>query len=59
MQIDFTALAQRARTFGLQIHYFSRTRRPPQAEEAVGATYWDSLDAMIPALTASAKTAAH
>ncbi|MDC9822525.1 D-glycerate dehydrogenase [Devosia sp. ZB163] len=42
-----TAVAARARTFGLNIHYFSRHRRPPQAEEAVGATYWESLDDMV------------
>jgi glyoxylate reductase len=43
-----TAVATRARTFGLNIHYASRDRRPPQVEEALGARYWDSLDAMIP-----------
>jgi glyoxylate reductase len=42
------AVASRARTFGLNIHYFSRNRRPPQLEEALGAVYWDSFDAMIP-----------
>jgi glyoxylate reductase len=41
------AVATRARTFGLNIHYFSRNRRPPQVEEALGARYWDSLDAMV------------
>lgn len=43
-----TAVASRARTFGLQIHYFSRNRRPPAVEEKLEATYWPSLDAMIP-----------
>jgi glyoxylate reductase len=43
-----TAVATRARTFGLNIHYFSRNRRPAQVEEALGAHYWDSLDAMVP-----------
>ncbi|RZL93275.1 MAG: D-glycerate dehydrogenase, partial [Variovorax sp.] len=43
-----TAVATRARTFGLNIHYFSRHRRPAQVEEALDARYWDSLDAMIP-----------
>jgi glyoxylate reductase len=43
-----TAVATRARTFGLNIHYFSRHRRAAQVEEALGARYWDSLDAMIP-----------
>src|SRR5687767_14171866 len=43
-----TAVASRAKTFGLQIHYFSRNRRPPAVEEKLDATYWPSLDAMIP-----------
>lgn len=43
-----TAVAERARTFGLNIHYFSRERRPPQVEEALSATYHQSLDAMLP-----------
>ncbi len=42
-----TAVANRARSFGLNIHYFSRHRRPPQVEEALGATYWESLDDMV------------
>ena len=45
-----SAVAQRARSFGLNIHYFSRNRRPPQVEEALGATYWDTLDAMVEAV---------
>jgi glyoxylate reductase len=43
-----TAVASRARSFGLHIHYFSRNRRPPAVEEKLEATYWPSLDAMIP-----------
>jgi glyoxylate reductase len=42
-----TAVATRARSFGLAIHYFSRHRRPPQVEEALGATYWAELDDMV------------
>jgi glyoxylate reductase len=42
-----TAVAHRARSFGLNIHYFSRHRRPPQIEEALEATYWESLDDMV------------
>ena len=42
-----TAVASRARTFGLKIHYFSRNRRPPQVEDALDATYWPDLDAMV------------
>jgi glyoxylate reductase len=45
-----TAVAQRARSFGLNIHYFSRHRRPPQVEEVLGATFWDSLDQMVEAV---------
>src|SRR5690606_2168501 len=30
-----TAVAHRARSFGLSIHYFSRHRRPPQVEQAL------------------------
>lgn len=42
------AVAARARAFGLAIHYFSRTRRPPQVEERLEARYWENLEAMIP-----------
>lgn len=42
-----TAVANRARSFGLNIHYFSRHRRPPQVEDALGATYWAELDDMV------------
>jgi len=45
-----SAVAARARTFGLTIHYFSRNRRPPALEEKLGATYHDSLDEMIGAV---------
>ena len=45
-----SAVAQRARGFGLNIHYFSRHRRPAQLEEALGATYWEELDRMIEAV---------
>ena len=41
------AVARRARAFGLAIHYYSRTRRPPQIEEPLGAHYWASLDDML------------
>jgi len=43
-----TAVAQRAKAFGLNIHYYSRNRRPPAIEEPLGATYWPTLDAMLP-----------
>lgn len=45
-----TAVAQRARAFGLSIHYFSRNRRPPGVEEPLGATYWPELEPMLEAV---------
>lgn len=42
-----TAVASRARAFGLNIHYYSRNRRPPAVEGPLEATYWPSLDAMV------------
>lgn len=45
-----TAVASRARAFGLSIHYFSRNRRPPGVENPIEATYWDDLDAMLAAV---------
>jgi glyoxylate reductase len=41
------ALARRARAFGLSIHYHNRRRLPAAVEEALEATYWDSLDQML------------
>ena len=41
------AVAQRARAFGLQIHYHNRRRLPGKTEEALAATYWESLDQML------------
>jgi len=45
-----TAVAQRAKAFGLNIHYYSRSRRPPAVEGPLEATYWHDLDAMIEAV---------
>lgn len=45
-----TAVAQRARAFGLSVHYFSRNRRPPAIEAPLEATYWPELDAMLAAV---------
>ncbi len=42
-----TAVATRARAFGLSIHYYSRNRRPSGIETPLDATYWDDLDAML------------
>lgn len=41
------AVARRAKAFGMAIHYHSRERITPQAEEALEATCWDSLDQML------------
>src|SRR5499433_1807737 len=41
------AVARRARAFGLQVHYHNRRRVSPQTEEALEATYWESLDQML------------
>jgi glyoxylate reductase len=41
------AVAQRARAFGMQVHYHNRRRLRPEVEEEFGATYWDSLDQMV------------
>lgn len=42
-----TAVARRARPFGMQIHYHNRKRIHPETEEALEATYWESLDQML------------
>src|ERR1700691_1755728 len=41
------AVARRARSFGLQVHYHNRRRLAPRIEEELGATYWESLDQML------------
>jgi glyoxylate reductase len=41
------AVARRARAFGMQIHYHNRQRLRPETEEALEATYWESLDQMV------------
>src|SRR5690606_8350870 len=41
------AVAQRAKAFGLQIHYHNRKRLPLAIEEDLEATYWESLDQML------------
>jgi len=41
------AVARRARSFGLQIHYHNRKPVPPRIADELGATYWDSLDQML------------
>lgn len=42
-----TAVARRAKAFGLQIHYHNRRRVSPELEESLEATYWESLDQML------------
>ncbi len=41
------AVAQRARAFGMQVHYHNRKRLRPEIEEPLEATYWESLDQML------------
>ncbi|TIW84762.1 MAG: D-glycerate dehydrogenase, partial [Mesorhizobium sp.] len=42
-----TAVARRAKAFGLSIHYHNRHRVLPAVEEELEATYWESLDQML------------
>ena len=41
------AVATRARSFGLTVHYHNRHRLPAEVEAELEATWWDSLDAML------------
>jgi len=41
------AVARRAAAFGMQVHYHNRKRLRPEIEEALEATYWESLDQMV------------
>jgi glyoxylate reductase len=41
------AVARRARAFGLDVHYHNRKPVAARIEEALGATYWESLDQML------------
>ena len=41
------AVAARARAFGVEIHYHNRRRVSQKIEQALQATYWDSLDQML------------
>ena len=42
-----TAVAKRARAFGMFIHYHNRRRLHPDIEREVEATFWESLDQMV------------
>ncbi len=41
------AVARRAAAFGMQIHYHNRRRLRSETEDALQATYWESLDQMV------------
>ncbi len=42
-----TAVARRAKAFGMSIHYHNRRRVAAKIEEELDATYWESLDQML------------
>ncbi len=42
-----SAVARRAKGFGMSIHYHNRRRVHPSVEEELEATYWESLDQML------------
>jgi len=42
-----TAVARRAKGFGLSVHYHNRRRVHPSLEQQLEATYWESLDQML------------
>ncbi|MBL8705405.1 MAG: D-glycerate dehydrogenase [Rhodospirillales bacterium] len=42
-----TAVARRARGFGLAVHYHNRRRVHQETEAELDATYWESLDQML------------
>lgn len=42
------AVARRARAFGLEIHYHNRKPANAVIEKELDATYWESLDQMLP-----------
>jgi len=42
-----SAVARRAKGFGLSIHYHNRRQLPEANENALEATYWESLDQML------------
>ena len=42
-----TAVARRAKAFGMSIHYHNRRRVNAAVEEELEATYWESLDQML------------
>jgi len=42
-----SAVAKRARAFGMSIHYHNRRRLPVEQEAELEATWWESLDQML------------
>jgi len=42
-----SAVADRAKAFGMEIHYHNRKRLHPALEEPTGAKYWESLEEML------------
>ncbi|WP_083660332.1 2-hydroxyacid dehydrogenase [Acuticoccus yangtzensis] len=42
-----TAVARRAKAFGMSVHYHNRRPAAPSIVEPIGATYWQSLDQML------------
>jgi glyoxylate reductase len=42
-----TALARRAKGFGISVHYHNRRPVPEDVETALEATYWENLDQML------------
>lgn len=43
-----TAVARRAKAFGLSIHYHNRQSAAEHIEQELEATYWDDLEQMLP-----------
>ena len=44
------AVAERARAFGLSVHYHNRRRLPDSVERELGATWHADLDALLPTI---------
>ena len=42
-----SAVADRAKVFGMEIHYHNRKKLHPALEEPTNAQYWESLEAML------------
>ena len=53
------AVARRAAAFGMQVHYHNRRRLRLETEEALAATWWESLDQMISRMDVISVNAPH